>query len=336
MREMDILEVKVPPSSSGERLDRFLISHIEELTRDLNLSSFKGLSRSFIKRAIEKGIISLPGKPKVKPSYRLRGTETIQLNLTELEKELSGELDLKPVKLDLEILFEDPWILVVNKPKGLISHPASGTDDRPTLLNGVLHYLLERGINSRPLLVHRLDRDTTGCLMIAKDLRAYNLLKGEFKTYSRIYLFGCEGYLKGRKIRVEAPIWTSRENPLLREVTPGGKEAITEVYPLIRRSLKRRDLTIGLAKLRTGRTHQIRVHLSSIGCPIAGDKQYGSKLSLDGYMLHAWFLSFKHPITEERVTVEAPLPVVFREILKEEEEKTLRKKVYELLKSESD
>ena len=305
-----MLSWRVPPEHEGRRLDQYISSELKE--------RFPGISRSLLVELIKQGHIKVNDFPK-KPSYRLKEGDEIRIDDQALGNLLRGEYQLEARDIPLEVLYEDEHLLVVNKPRGLIAHPASMRDDRNTLLNALVNHFQRRGERARPLLVHRLDRDTTGCLLVAKSLDVYNLLRASFKAYKRIYLGILEGALREKIVRVEAPLWRSRKNPLLREVLPGGKEAITDFFlvdVIEKRGLK---LSFILARLHTGRTHQIRAHAKWIGHPVLGDVDYGSKygrkLGLEGYALHAWKLIFNHPIRKEEITVTAPLSDIFYKVL---------------------
>ena len=286
----------------GKRLDAYLSGYLE------------GYSRSYVQKLIDQGAVLVSGRP-AKRSYRLTGEETIQLELPELES-----LAVEAEDIPLDIVFEDEWLIVVNKPKGMVVHPAAG-HRTGTLVNAVLYHAAGSlsGINGvlRPGIVHRIDKDTTGLLLVCKNDAAHESIAAQLKAHSltRRYTALAEGRFKEAEGEVNAPIGRDPRNRLRNWVDPkNGKEARTR-YRVIEAF---RHYSLLHCRLTTGRTHQIRVHMAYLGHPLAGDLLYGGK-SLGketGQYLHAGLLGFKHPATGEYMEFEAPLPVYFAERLK--------------------
>ncbi|NLZ77812.1 MAG: RluA family pseudouridine synthase [Spirochaetales bacterium] len=284
----------------SERLDRYLASRSEELTRTIVANS----------------ALWLNGKPAKKGNPVRNGDEIrIEYTLTVFE-------GLVAQRIDFPIIFEDGSILVIDKPQGLVVHPASGNWDN-TLANGLLYRYGERilavqdenGDGIRPGIVHRLDKETSGVMVVALTPAAHRALGAQFKDRStkKIYIALVAGRVKNPKGTIDAHI---RRDPIDRKkmaVCPDekGRSALTE-YTVLRRFS---DCTLLHLVLHTGRTHQIRVHLNSIGHPVIGDPLYGREVA-EGMMLHAKTLALTHPLTEERMTFTAPLPRRFFSYLK--------------------
>jgi 23S rRNA pseudouridine1911/1915/1917 synthase len=281
----------VPPEAAGERLDRFL-ALLEEVG-----------SRAAAERLIEEGRVLVDGAPRPK-SHRLDPGEKLALDVPE-----SRPSELQPEELDLRIAWEDEHLLVVDKPAGIVVHPSAG-HARGTLVHGLLGRAIAGGGEAqRPGIVHRLDRDTSGLLVVARSEEAHRRLQRLLRRRElvREYLVLVRGRPRSRRGRIEAAIGRDRRDPTrmsLDTTTP--REAITDfelVELLTRHALLR-------ARLVTGRTHQIRVHLAAIDLPVAGDPTYGVEgdLGLERQFLHAARLAFPHPFTAEPVDVESPLP----------------------------
>ncbi len=297
--------LKVPREAEGERLDVFLAREIEEL------------SRSQIKRLIEEGRILVEGHPATKPGYRLKGQEEIILQLPPPQ-----EIRLEPEEdVPFEILYQDQDLLVLNKPAGIVIHPAAG-HFQGTLVHGLLARVKDlSGIGGelRPGIVHRLDKDTSGLLLVAKNDQAHLALSQLFqkREIQKIYLALVHGVPKTPFGRLERPIG---RHPVHRKKmsvhAPRGREAITEWR--LKEAFKRSRAALLEVHPLTGRTHQIRVHLASMGHPIVGDELYGGRRPTGPraarQMLHAWRLSFRHPRTGEKLSFEAPWPEDFEEI----------------------
>jgi 23S rRNA pseudouridine1911/1915/1917 synthase len=287
-------------SSTSELL---IIDHgVQRLDRFLAVQ-FPHVSRSLLQRWIAEGYVLVNGE-SVKKRYRPEPGDEVEVQFM-----ATPEMELTPEPMALDILYEDSYLLVVNKPPGLVVHPGAGNPSG-TLVHGLLHHCLELpGDAARPGLVHRLDKDTSGALVVAKSASAHMLLTRQFaqRAVEKTYLGLCWG----------TPSPTSCEEPLGRDprhrqrmaVVPEGKEARTTWKVL------RADEGVSLLEilLHTGRTHQIRVHLSWVGTPLVGDPLYGGhrrSTSLPHQWLHAWRLAFDHPVSGQRLQFQAPLPTI--------------------------
>ena len=283
--------LRVPESAAGERLDRFLAS-LPEIG-----------SRAAAERVLRDGGVRVDGTARAK-SAKLAGGE-------ELEFDAPGPVtsELEPEAMELVVPYEDAHLLVVDKPAGLVVHPAPG-HARGTLVHGLLAYDVEGGDEpERPGIVHRLDRDTSGLMVVARSPEAHRLLQElvQQRAVTREYLALVNGRPRSRRGTIDAPIGRDRNDPLRRSLdTETPREAVThfEVEELFSRHALLR------VTLETGRTHQIRVHLAAIDLPVAGDPLYGrpGDLGLERQFLHADRLAFPHPITGEAVDVSSPLP----------------------------
>lgn len=286
----------------GERIDRFLSEEIADL------------SRSYIQKLLKEGSISVNGKA-VKANYKVNAGDEILVEIPEPEMP-----DILPEDIPLDILYEDDDILIVNKPKGMVVHPAPGHYSH-TLVNAVLYHCGSRlsGINGvlRPGIVHRIDMDTTGSLLICKNDRAHQILAEELKEHSisRRYHAIVHGNLKEDTGTVNAPIGRHPvDRKKMSTKSSSGRHAVTHYRVLERFG----DFTYIECELETGRTHQIRVHMSSIGHPILGDAVYGPArcpFRLQGQTLHAKILGIRHPSTGEYMEFDAPRPEYFSELL---------------------
>ncbi len=287
----------------------------EGLRADVALSAALELSRAAAAGLLERGLVlTLQGRP-VRKNERLPAGTTLSVTLPEPEP-----LEAEPQEIPLDVRYEDEDVIVVNKPRGLVVHPAPGHPDG-TLVNALLYHcggsLSGIGGVLRPGIVHRIDRDTSGLLIAAKNDLAHQALSDAIRVHqvSRIYEAVVWGNLKEDRLTIDRPLGrhpTDRKKmAVLRQ---GGREAVTHVTVLRRFS----GYTHVRCELETGRTHQIRVHLASIGHPVLGDPVYGPKkdpFHLNGQCLHACTLRFRHPRTGEAVTVTAPLPDYFRGVL---------------------
>ncbi|MDT2760270.1 RluA family pseudouridine synthase [Enterococcus xiangfangensis] len=274
-------------------------------------------SRSQLQQWIKEQHVSIDGKV-IKANYKVHAGDKILIEIPEPE-----ELDLVPENLDLTIVYEDDDVVVVNKPQGMVVHPSAG-HPKGTLVNGLLYQIKNLStINDvvRPGIVHRIDKDTSGLLMVAKNDQAHEALAKQLKdkTSLRKYVALVHGEIPHEKGRIEAPIGRSKTNRKMQAVIEDGKSAVTHFEVLKRFE----GYTLIELQLETGRTHQIRVHMQYIGYPVAGDPLYGPKKTLkgNGQFLHAKLLGFEHPTTGEMMVFEAPLPEIFKKTLKQLTEK---------------
>ena len=285
------------------RLDKYLAEQFPEQTR------------SYLQKLIKDGEVTVNGK-NVKTGYQLSKGDEVSVNIPEPK-----ELDVEPQKMDLDIVYEDDDVILINKPKGMVVHPAPGhTTD--TLVNGLLYHCKDNlsGINgvARPGIVHRIDRDTTGILIVCKNDMSHNSIAAQLKEHSinRRYRALVHGNLKDDTGTVEGPIGRhpiDRKKMAINE--KNGKPAVTHYTVLERFG----NYTLIECKLETGRTHQIRVHMTSIGHPLVGDEVYGPAkcpFKLQGQCLHAMVLGFVHPRTEEYMEFSADLPKYFEDLLR--------------------
>ncbi len=271
------------------------------------------MSRTMIQRLIENGDILVNGNKK-KLSYKVQLGEKITIKIPQVK-----EINLKPQKIPVEVVYEDNDIIVVNKPKGMVVHPANGNPDG-TLVNAIMAMCKESlsgiGGELRPGIVHRLDKDTSGLLIIAKNDKAHIEMSNQIKSreVKKIYIALVRGIVAEDEATIDMPIGRSTKDRKKMAVVKNGKQAITH-FKVLKRYQKYTLLEI---KIDTGRTHQIRVHLSEIGHPIVGDRIYSNgknDFGVEGQMLHAKSLDFKHPITGEKMHLEAELPKYFKEII---------------------
>jgi 23S rRNA pseudouridine1911/1915/1917 synthase len=288
---MTELELAVPSEAAGERLDRFL-------------ATVDGVgSRSEAERLLGENMVLVDGRSRPK-SHRLAGGETVSLVLPDRRT-----TTLEPEELDLVVAWEDDYLLVVDKPAGLVVHPSAG-HRRGTLVHGLVGHGVEGGADpGRPGIVHRLDRDTSGLLVVARDAETHRRLQRLLRRreLTREYLALVHGRPRSWRGRIEAPIGRDRRDPTRVSLdTDRPRDAVThfEVAELLPRNALLR------VRLETGRTHQIRVHLGAIDLPVSGDPVYGNPgdLGLERQFLHAARLAFVHPRTGAEVDVESPLP----------------------------
>lgn len=281
---------------------------------DVFLAEKSGLSRSYIKTLCDEGRFFVGGKV-CKGNYKLKCGEEAVLDIPETEN-----LDLAPVDIPLDIIYQDKDLAVINKPQGLTVHAGNGTKGEPTLVNALLYHLDNlSGINgiNRPGIVHRIDKNTSGLLVVAKNDKAHLSLSRQLedKTCRRVYVALLYGVVKDDSGRIETYIDRDPKNRTKMAVASSGRKAITE-YRVIERFS---EYTLCEFSLKTGRTHQIRVHAKYMGHPVVGDKEYGyknCKFNLEGQLLHAKYLEFVHPTTGEKVSFSAPIPDYFEKVLK--------------------
>jgi 23S rRNA pseudouridine1911/1915/1917 synthase len=291
-------EYLVTENDETDRIDRFLALKIESL------------SRSTIKKLLLEGKI-LVNQNQVKASYVLRFGDLIEV----MDVDFS-ETEIVPTKMDLDIVYEDEDVLVVNKPSGMVVHPAPG-HYQDTLVNGLLWHIKNLSdVNGemRPGIVHRIDKDTSGLLMVAKNNYAHDILAKELqdKLTKREYIALVEGIIVNKRGKINAPIGRDKNNRLKMAVTASGKEAITNFEVLETYE----DKTLIKCILETGRTHQIRVHMQYINHPLVNDYVYGNAKPNDfGQFLHAESLGFTHPKTKEWLEFTSPLPEEFKSYL---------------------
>jgi len=297
---MEVIEVKVEDVHQFERLDKVLTSHNQDW------------SRTQVQQWIKNGDVTVNNQPS-KVNYKVKLNDQIVLTIPELE-----ESNVEAEEMDLDIYYEDEDVLVVNKPRGMVVHPAPGHTSG-TLVNGLMAHCKDlSGINGvmRPGIVHRIDKDTSGLLMVAKNDMAHESLVNQLvaKTVTRRYRALVHGIIPHDHGTVDAPIGRDKIDRQSMTVTEGNsRDAVTHFNVLERF----REFTYVECQLETGRTHQIRVHMKYIGHPLAGDPKYGPRktLPIDGQALHAGVLGFEHPRTGKYVEFEAPLPKEFEEML---------------------
>lgn len=297
----ETITVQANENDKGKRIDSFLNEVIEDATR------------SYIQKIIDGGYVEITGKKTTKSGNKLKGTETIVVNLPEDET-----LDLIPEDIPLEIIYEDSDIVIINKAPNMVVHPAHGNYNG-TLVNALLYHIKDLStINGviRPGIVHRLDKDTSGVIVVAKHDEAHTTLSDMFKekTLEKTYVCIAKGIFKDKSGRIETLIGRDpRDRKKMAVVTENGKIAISN-YEVLDES---KNYSLVKVRIETGRTHQIRVHMKSLNHPILGDATYGN--STDGIarqMLHAYRLKFTHPISKKDMVVTTPIPEDFKRAAK--------------------
>lgn len=291
-----------------------IVSDTENVRIDKYLSDNTEYSREFIGKLIKNNLVTINGK-SIKASKKLELNDEIIIK----EEDYKEDNDIIPIKMDLDIVYEDDDIMVINKPSGLSVHPGSGNYTN-TLVNGLMYYtknLSDINGDIRPGIVHRIDKDTSGLLLIAKTNAAHNILADDFKEkkIKREYIALLDGVFLSGSATIDAPIGRDEKNRERMAVTSkNSKKAITHMKVLKRYS----NNTLVSCVLDTGRTHQIRVHMAYIGYPVHNDPVYNKKEATDfGQFLHSYKMSFNHPIKNKKMEFECPLPKEFEEFLKE-------------------
>lgn len=296
------LTIIVPTEAAAQRADSFLSTQLEDMTR------------SAVQALMEGGAVTLHGKA-VKKNYKVAAGDVLEITLPDPQA-----VEIEPEAIPLDVIYEDGDIIVVNKPQGMVVHPAVGNWSG-TLVNALMYHCGDSlsGINGelRPGIVHRIDKDTSGLLVVAKNDLAHQGLAEQIKAHSagRRYYAVVMGNLRENCGTVNAPIARHKTDRKKMAIIPNGREAITH-YEVLERY---RGYTYVAFQLETGRTHQIRVHMASLGHPIIGDPIYGSKADkwkLNGQCLHAGELRLRHPRTREEMVFTAPLPPHFEVVLK--------------------
>lgn len=294
---MEEVKLTVDAALTG-RIDKVLGHHLKQF------------SRSQIQKWVTDGNVTVNGQP-VKPKYKLAVGDQVVVS-----PEAPQKIDLEPENIPLDIVYEDDDVLVVNKPQGMVVHPAPGHPNH-TLVNALLYHSPLSTINGefRPGIVHRIDKDTSGLLMVAKNDMAHRSLAAQLKakTNQREYVALVHGVIKQEAGTIDAPIGRSRKDRKKQAIVSDGRHAVTH-FKVLKRY---RHYTLVSCRLETGRTHQIRVHMKSIGHPLAGDPLYGPRKTLPGkgQYLHARELGFKHPRTDKQLLFTAPLPDYFQRML---------------------
>lgn len=299
MRKIDLC---VSEEDAFQRIDKYISEKEEDL------------SRSRVQQLLQEGIICVNDN-SAKANYKVKAMDHITASFDD-----EMELEAQPEKMDLDIRYEDSDVIVINKPKGIVVHPAAG-NQRGTLVNGLLYHCKDlSGINGvlRPGIVHRIDKDTTGLLIVAKNDKAHAALSKQLqnKTVNRLYYALVHGVIEHDFGTIDAPIGRDVKDRQKMAVTATNSKDARTHFKVIERFA---DYTLVECRLETGRTHQIRVHMQYIKHPVVGDEKYSYRktMATGGQLLHAHQLSFIHPTTQEKITVEAELPKQFADILEE-------------------
>ena len=294
-------KIVVEDNNLKKRLDTYIVDKIQEL------------SRTTVKRLIDEEKILVNGK-KQKSSYKPEQGDSISIDIPE-----AHEIELEAQNIPVPVIYEDNDIIVVNKPKGMVVHPANGNPDG-TLVNAILAMCKDSlsgiGGEIRPGIVHRLDKDTSGLLIVAKNDEAHIKMSKQIqdRQVTKKYIALVKGVISENEATIDLPIGRSTKDRKKMAVDAKGKNAITHFKVLKRYN----NYTLLELKIDTGRTHQIRVHMSYIGHPVVGDSVYSNgknEFGVEGQMLHARYLEFKHPITGEELKLEAPIPNYFEDVL---------------------
>ncbi|ADL68761.1 RluA family pseudouridine synthase [Thermoanaerobacterium thermosaccharolyticum] len=299
MNIADRINIIAEKDDVDKRIDSFLASELD-------------YTRSYLKKLILDGLVKVNGL-LIKPNYKLKEGDSVDVNIPEAE-----EIDLSPENIPLDIIYEDDDIIVINKPQGMVVHPAPGNYSG-TLVNALLYHCKNlSGINGelRPGIVHRLDKDTSGVMVVAKNDKAHLDLSNQIKerTILKKYIAIVEGVIKDDEGSIEAPIGRDHVERKKMAVTEDGRYALT-LYKVLERY---KNNSLIEATIKTGRTHQIRVHMSYIGHPIVGDEVYGYKkqrFNLLGQALHSKLLGLVHPSKKIYMEFEAPIPEYFERLI---------------------
>ncbi len=289
---------------------KIVVNDEVNLRIDKYLASITDYSRELISKMLSDGYI-LVNDNSVKGSYKVNVGDIITI-----KEGYVKEMNVKPQKMSLEIVYEDDYLMVINKPSGLVVHPGNGNYDN-TLVNGLMYYtnnLSDIGEDFRPGIVHRLDKDTSGLMLVAKDNKTHELLADDFKNkrIHREYVALLDGVLPENSAIIDAPLARSSENYQKMTVKAGGKRAVTHLEVI----KKYKEYTLVRLVLETGRTHQIRVHMAYIGYPVHNDPVYNKRKSDEfGQFLHSEYLKFIHPITKKELEFRANLPEEFQKFL---------------------
>ena len=296
-----MIEKSIISDVNNERLD----SYISKSNLDL--------SRSMVQKLIKENRVFVNGKNE-KESYKIKVNDNITI---QIEDPKSSKLEAQDIPLD--IIYEDNDIIVINKPKGMVVHPGNGNPDN-TLVNAVLAHckgsLSGIGGEIRPGIVHRIDKDTSGLIIVAKNDKSHINLSEQIKNHevTKIYTALVKGNISEDEATIDMPIGRDKKDRKKMSVTRDGKEAVSHIKVVKRYG----NYTLIRVKIDTGRTHQIRVHMAKIGHPVVGDEVYSSgknEFGVKGQMLHSTILKFKHPISGKEIMLEAPLPQYFEDVL---------------------
>ncbi len=298
---MNVITLTAAAENKGERIDKFISDSVDNI------------SRSYAAKLCTDGLVLVNGKAADK-NLKLKGTETIEVSLPEPET-----IELKPENIPLDIVYEDNDVIVINKPAGMVVHPAPGNENG-TLVNALLYHCGDSlsAINGviRPGIVHRIDKDTSGLLVAAKNNEAHLKLSEQLKARKAVrkYIALVNGNIKEDSGTINKPIGRSSADRKKMAITANGREAVTH-YNVLERFGR---YTLTECVLETGRTHQIRVHMASIGHSLVGDKTYGikkEKFNLSGQLLHARTIGFVHPSTGEMMQFSSELPDYFSDVI---------------------
>ena len=296
---MEKVEIEITDEHAGSRIDKAL----SEINPEW--------SRTHVQQWLKDSLV-LVNEIKVKPNYKVKTGDAITVEEPELV-----EMDMIAEDLNLDIVYEDSDVLVVNKPRGMVVHPAPG-HPTGTVVNGLMHHCDDlSGINGvlRPGIVHRIDKDTSGLLMVAKNDKAHVSLVNQLveKSVTRVYTALVHGHIPHDNGTIDAPIGRDKRERQNMAIVDNGRHAVTHFKVLERYG----DFTLVECRLETGRTHQIRVHMKYIGYPLAGDPKYGPRKTIEfnGQALHAGTIGFDHPVTGEYMEFNQPLPEEFQALV---------------------